>query len=100
MEVRRISPTELLALLNDPERSSEFAEVDKSQVYRWLKGQLPQPPMQRRIASALELDEPEALLRDPDNDWFRQFIRGRSREEIDRIRRVLEMSFPRTGTTG
>ncbi|MAU20648.1 MAG: hypothetical protein CMH13_08960 [Martelella sp.] len=103
LEARDMSPMELLAKLNDPERPMDLAEVDKSQVYRWLKGQLPHPAMQARIAGALDLeDDPSRLLRSPDIDWMTHFFEGRSREEVERIRATLEAAFPKQkdGTSG
>lgn len=101
LEEKDMSPTELLELLNDPERSSEFPFIDKSQVYRWLKGQLPQAPMQLRIAAALGFEgQPEKLLQPPEFGWIKDFFDGRSREEVARIRDTLTVAFPRNGTTG
>lgn len=95
LEVRGMSPMDLLAALNDPERSIDLAEVDKSQVYRWLKGQLPHPPMQLRIKEVLELDDAGDLLRPPENDWFAQFIKDRDEDEIARMKLMLETAFPK-----
>lgn len=89
---------DLLRALNDDERSMHLPRVDKSQPYRWLKGQLPQAPMQKRIADALELDDPSDLLRSPIDDWFAKFFRDRSDEEKARARRVLEAAFEATKT--
>lgn len=100
LEARGMSPPELLEVLNDPERSMEHTEVDKSQVYRWLKGQMPHPGMQVRIALALGLDDPGKLLRPPEADWISEFFENRSREELERIRKTLEAAFPRSGTDG
>ena len=94
MAAKDIDAPALLVLLNDPERSSHLNEVEKSQVYRWLKGQLPGPSHQERIAAALEID-PEALLRHPDDDWVARFLDGRSQDEIQRIKITLESAFPK-----
>lgn len=91
---------ELLAVLNDPERSMDLGAIDKSQVYRWVKGQMPQPAMQARLAGALGLDDPASLLRHPDDDWFIEFFSGRSRDEIRRMKLALEAAFPRLEKTG
>lgn len=100
LEALNMTPTDLLNALNDPDRSMEFTEIDKSQVYRWLKGQLPQPAQQLRIAEALHMESPETLLRHPDDDWFRAFIEGRSSEEVDKMKQMLAIAFPpkRSGT--
>jgi hypothetical protein len=90
-----MSVPDLLALLNDDERSMELPRVDKSQVYRWLKGQMPQAAMQARIAAALEMEDAASLLRHPDDDWFAEFFSGRSRDEIHRMKLMLEAAFPR-----
>lgn len=94
LEERRLSVPDLLDLLNDPERSMDFQVVDKSQPYRWLKGQMPGPFMHQRLADALEI-RPEQLLRHPAEDWFAEFFRNRTPDELQRIRIVLENSFPR-----
>lgn len=100
LEDKDMSPTELLELLNDPERSSEYPYIDKSQVYRWLKGQLPQPAMQMRIAAALGFEgEPERLLQPPEFGWMKDFFEGRTREEVKRIRNTLSAAFPRDDAT-
>ena len=43
---------DLVRLLNEPE---DAPPLDKSQVYKWLKGQLPRGPNLLRVAAALEL---------------------------------------------
>jgi predicted XRE-type DNA-binding protein len=50
MEDREMTPADIVDAL----------DIDKSQVYRWLKGQLPQPDMQERarIKQAMELAWP------------------------------------------
>lgn len=99
LEERRMTATDLLEALNDPDRSSEYPFIDKSQVYRWLKGQLPQPAMQLRIAAALGFEaDPGKLLRPPELDWIKEFFDGRSREEMARIRDTLTVAFPRQKT--
>lgn len=96
LEFKGIEPMELVALLNDPERSMEFSEIDKSQVYRWIDGQMPQPRSQLRIAAALGFEEdPGKLMRDPYLDWMSDFFRGRDADELRRIRTTLETAFPR-----
>jgi len=96
-----MTPAELLEVLNDPERSSSFTSVDKSQVYRWIKGQMPNPMMQARIAAALgSEDDPSIILRPPEMDWMSDFFRDRSREELERMKTMLEAAFPKDQKTG
>lgn len=101
LEAKGIKPMELLDALNDPERMSDLPIIDKSQVYRWLKGQMPQPAQQKRIAEALN-QQPEDLLRHPIDDWIARFFANRSREEKERMKQMLEAAFPprRSGTEG
>lgn len=90
---------DLLRALNDEERSINLAAIDKSQIYRWLKGQLPQEEMQVRIAGVLDLDDPAQLLRPPEADWLMKFFEKRNADERARIRQMLEAAFPeKTGT--
>lgn len=89
-----MKPMELLAILNDPDRAISYDIIDKSQVYRWLKGQLPQGDTLNRIAHALELESPTDLLRDPSDDWLREFYGKRTEDEKSRIREMLKIAFP------
>lgn len=90
-----MSPSDLLDALNDEERSMDLPAIDKSQVYRWLKGQMPQKAMQVRLAAALELSDPADLLRAPQDDWLTKFFEERSVEEKERARQMLEAAFPK-----
>ena len=83
MEAHGLKPADLIEQLN----------VDKSQVYRWLKGQLPQPDMQERIAALFKV-APEALLRHPDDDWLSRFFQDRSAEDRARIKQAMELAWP------
>lgn len=101
LEARGMKPMDLVELLNDPERSSEFSEIDKTQVYRWLRGQLPQPATQLRIASALGFEgEPEKLLQHPSMDWLSEFFKKRTEDETEKAIQMLKLMFPegKTGT--
>ena len=102
LEHKGLSVPDLLVLLNDDERSMDLPRIDKSQAYRWMKGQLPQAPTQRRIADVLGLEDPADLLRPPEDDWFVRFFSRRSEAELRRVRDLLEAAFPdeKTGTDG
>lgn len=73
--------------------------ADKSTVSRWFNGTTPGVEHQERLA-ALFHTEPEGLFRHPDDDWIARFLRGRSADEIARIKATLETAFPikKTGT--
>jgi predicted XRE-type DNA-binding protein len=78
-------------------RQADIAEelgADKSLVSRWFSGSTPSVHWQERLAALFHLDTPDALFRHPDEDWMARFLRGRTRDEIDRIRQVLEVTFP------
>lgn len=94
LAAKGLDAPQLVDLLNDPDRSMDLNEVEKSQVYRWLKGQMPHAAQQERIAAVLEID-PEALLRHPDDDWVAKFMKDRDAEEIQRIKNTLENAFPK-----
>ena len=104
LDVRGMGPMDLLNALNEA-ASMDTPLIDKSQVYRWMKGQLPHPPTQIRIAAALELvdpetgdPDPERLQHHPDSDWFIRITHGRPREDIERIKQMIELAMPkRTG---
>lgn len=100
-----MDPMELVMALNEADTAR--AAVDKSQVYRWLKGQMPQAEMQLRIAGALRIvdletgePDPAGIFRDPTNDWFTKFFQDKEPDEIERAKKLLELTFPKTGTKG
>jgi hypothetical protein len=81
-------------------RQSDLAEAigaDKSLVSRWFKGATPNHEYQIKLAELFHCDR-ESLFRHPDDDWLSRFLRGRPREEVDKIKQLLELAFPRTGT--
>lgn len=98
-----MDPMELVRALNEPEDADP---IDKSQVYKWLKGQLPHGPTLIRIAAALELlnvetgePDPERLLAHPSQDWIARKVKGLPKEEADSVRQMLDLWLARrTGT--
>lgn len=70
-------------------------DVDKSLVSRWYAGSSPGMESQKKLAAYFGC-EPDALFQHPNADWIRRFLDGRSQDEIDRIRKSLELIFPRT----
>lgn len=89
-ELRGMSQTEI----------AESLEINKSTVSKWFNGALPSEANLPRIAAmfGVEVDE---LFRMPEDNWLANFLRGRSAEERDRIRRTLMAAFPKgTGTDG
>ena len=74
--------------------------ADKSLISRWYSGSTPGVEWQQALADLFHVDA-ESLFRHPDDDWLKRFFQGRSDEEIDRIKRSLEVTFPRRdGTNG
>lgn len=74
--------------------------ADKSVVSRWFKGSTPSLDWQLRLAALFGVER-ESLFRHPDDDWLARFFRGRSLEEIEKMKQMLELAFPkRTGTGG
>jgi transcriptional regulator with XRE-family HTH domain len=67
--------------------------ADKSTVSRWYRGASPSEDWQAKL-SALFHCEPESLFRHPDDDWMSRFLKGRSQEEIERMKAMLEAAFP------
>ena len=74
-------------------------EVDKSVVSRWFSGSTPSEESQGKLADLFQCDR-EALFRHPDDDWIAKFFRDRSREELDRMKTMLQAAFPREKKTG
>lgn len=74
--------------------------ADKGVVSRWYSGSSPGVDWQEKLAAYFGCT-PDALFRHPDDDWMAKFFAGRKREEIDRIKHMLEVAFPRKdGTEG
>jgi hypothetical protein len=104
LEIREMDAMDLLRALNEGDTS--LPAVDKSQVYRWLKGQLPHGPMQKRIAGALDIldvetDEPDprGLLRHPDVDWIARRVQQSDPEDVKKLKAIVELTLPpRSGT--
>jgi len=75
-------------------------DADKSIVSRWFSGSTPGIDYQARLAALFNC-EPEALFRHPDDDWLSRFFANRSQDEVERMKQLLELAFPkRTGTDG
>jgi transcriptional regulator with XRE-family HTH domain len=68
--------------------------VDKSLVTRWYQGSTPNEESLSKLGALFGV-EPESLFRDPDEDWLARLLRGRDREEIQRIITTIETAFPR-----
>jgi hypothetical protein len=101
LEERNMTPMDLVAALNDPDRSLDHKEVDKSQVYRWLKGQMPQAAQQLRLAALFGWDDPSQLLRHPRDDWFSRITKDRDNAEVESMKQAIEIMLKlRTGTGG
>jgi hypothetical protein len=43
----------------------------------------------------LQCDSTESLFRHPNDDWLARFLKGRDRQEVERIKATLETAFPR-----
>ncbi|UZF93187.1 helix-turn-helix domain-containing protein [Bosea sp. NBC_00550] len=69
-------------------------DIDKSMVTRWFQGTTPSEESLSKLGALFGV-EPEALFRDPEEEWVARFLRGRSADEIERIKQTLEVAFPR-----
>lgn len=72
----------------------EALGADKSVVSRWFSGTSPGVEWQEKLAAFFGTD-PDGIFRHPDDDWMTRFLRGRKREEVERIKTTLEAAFPR-----
>lgn len=68
--------------------------ADKSVVSRWFAGATPSEHWQIVLAGLFSIER-DALFRHPDEDWLARFMRGRSDDEVKRIKDMLEAGFPR-----
>jgi transcriptional regulator with XRE-family HTH domain len=75
--------------------------VDKATVSRWCSGYMPENKNLGPLIEFLQLEAPSDLFRHPDDTWMRRFFEGRTREEMEHIKRSLEVTFPKgNGTDG
>ena len=72
--------------------------VDKGTVSRWYDGACPQEDTQERIAALFHCDR-ESLFKSPEEEWLHNFILGRPKEEVERIKVTLETAFPKRAST-
>lgn len=78
----------------------ERLDVDKSLLSRWLDESRPSTPSSkwaRKLGLYFRVSEDDDLVdifSDPDVDWMARFFRGRSNEEIERVKKMLEAAFP------
>lgn len=83
-ESRNLKPGQLAKHLN----------VDKGLVSRWYGGASPSESSQAKLAAFFQIPK-EALFRDPEDEWILELIRGRTSDEKERIRIMIEAAFPR-----
>ena len=73
---------------------AEALDVDKSMISRWYSGATPNEESQKKLVALFHCEEPDAIFRHPSEDWFVRFFRGRSDEEVGRMKQVLEAGWP------
>jgi hypothetical protein len=78
----------------------EAIGVDKSLLSRWLDEKSPSTP---GLDWAEKLGEffgkghdPVDIFTDPDVDWMSRLLRGRSDDEVQRIKAMIEAAFPKS----
>src|SRR5580765_299335 len=71
--------------------------VDKSTVSRWFSGAIPSEMYLIPLTALLtgDDDEPAALFRHPDDDWLARLVRGRTADEVGRIKAMIDAAFPK-----
>lgn len=76
----------------------EIDGLDKSLLSRWLdedKPSTPSPDWARKLGEFFgQGGDPVDIFADPDLDWMARFLQGRDREEVDRMKKMLEAAFP------
>lgn len=80
----------------------EEVGADKGLVSRWFKGTIPKEDYLEKLAALFGTDV-HGLFRHPDDDWMARFFQNRSREELERMKTMLEAAFPvdrKDGTAG
>jgi transcriptional regulator with XRE-family HTH domain len=83
-ELRRYSQADLARELG----------ADKGIVSRWYSGSTPGFEWQEKLAELFHC-RPEDIFNHPNDVWVRRFFEGRSDDEIEHIKRSLEVTFPK-----
>lgn len=71
--------------------------IDKSVVNKWFnERRLPRPDTLVKLAEmfGFEGNDVSPFFRHPDDDWIAVFFRNRSRDELERMKKMLEAAFP------
>lgn len=63
--------------------------VDKATVSRWFKGAVPSNQHLIALAGFLEAEEPVALFRHPDDDWFARLFHKVTEQKRESIMKAL-----------
>lgn len=84
-EVRRMSQADLV----------RETGIEKSTVSRWFRGAIPREDHLKTLCGVFQVDEPSDLFMHPLNDWMARLLKGRSTDEMERIRVMLEAAFPK-----
>lgn len=69
--------------------------ADPGMISRWYTGTTPSSPWQDKLADFFGTT-PEMLFRHPGEAWLAEFFAGRTLDEIERMKQMLEAGFPRT----
>lgn len=74
----------------------EITGIDKSLISKWWKkrNSPTKPTHIEALAKALNLADPEAIFRHPDEEWILNFFKLATREEILKAQEVLKVMFP------
>lgn len=72
--------------------------IDKSTISRWVNNpsQIPHDDNLRTLAAFFNLDDPESLMRHPDDDWLTRKFReiADDADARQRMRQILDSAFP------
>jgi hypothetical protein len=85
MQRRSLSPAEL----------SRQTGPDPGLISRWLRGASPSEPWQEKLGEFFVCGR-DGIFRHPDEEWIVHFLKGRSAEEVERIKLTLEIAFPKS----
>lgn len=72
--------------------------ADPSVVSRWFKGGSPSEVWQEILGEFFGCGR-DGIFRHPDDDWLAKFFKGRTADEIERAKAMLEVAFPRKNGT-
>jgi transcriptional regulator with XRE-family HTH domain len=84
METRGLSQVELARAIG----------ADKSSISRWLDGTCPSKEWQEKLGQFFGCGR-DGIFRHPDEDWMKRFFEDRTSDDVERIKMLMDLNWPK-----